>query len=97
MKTVFCEQDHFKIVFLDQAVVQAPRPKTFLAPLQIGLAIQVHHHFASRFLIDALHCHGFSSSYKEVKKFELSAAQCHGTDIPGVTENHSLQFYVAGP
>ncbi len=53
--------------------------------LQLGLGVQLHHHFASRFLIDTLHHHGFCCSYEEVKRFEENAAQSHGTDIPNLT------------
>ena len=42
---------------------QAARPRVLLAPLQIGLYVQLHHHFASRFLIDSLHRLGFCCSY----------------------------------
>ena len=59
-----------------------------LAPLQIGLAVQLHHHFASRFVVDSLHHHGFCCSYQQVQEFERSAALSHGTDIP----NFSYQF-----
>ena len=63
-----------------------------LAPLQIGLAVQMHHHFSSRFLIDSLHKHGFCSSYKEVQMFEKSAAVHHNTDIPDVSNNNFVQY-----
>ena len=64
-----------------------------LAPLQVGLGVQLHHHFASRFLIDSLHHHGFCCSYQEVHQFERSTALSYGTDIP----NFISQFvqYVA--
>ena len=44
---------------IGQAIMQAARPKVLLVPLQIGLGVQLHHHYASRFLIDTLHKHGF--------------------------------------
>lgn len=73
--------------------MQATRPRVLLAPLQVSLGVQLHHHFASRFLIDSLHCHGFCCSYTEVQQFEENAALSHGTDIP----NFESQFvqYVA--
>ena len=49
-----------KIASIGQAIMQAARPRVLLAPLQVGLGVQLHHHFASRFLIDSLHHHGFS-------------------------------------
>ena len=73
--------------------MQAARPRVLLAPLQIGLGVQLHHHYASRFLIDTLHKHGFCCSYNEVHQFEQNAVLSYGTDIP----NYSSQFvqYVA--
>ncbi|KAJ8414824.1 hypothetical protein AAFF_G00023470 [Aldrovandia affinis] len=52
-----------KTASIGQAIMQATRPKVILAPLQIGLGVQLHHHFASRFLIDTLHQLGFCYSF----------------------------------
>lgn len=48
-----------KVASIGQAIVQAVRPRVLIAPLQVGLAVQMHHHFASRFLVDTLNSHGF--------------------------------------
>lgn len=77
-----------KLAAIGQAVLQAARPRVLMAPLQIALAIQMHHHFSSRFLIDSLHKLGFCSAYKDVVRFEQSAAVNQGTDIP----NYDSQF-----
>lgn len=50
-----------QIAWVGQAIVQATRPRVILAPLQLGLGVQMHHHFASKFLSDSLHAHGFCS------------------------------------
>ena len=55
---------------IGQAIMQTTRPRVLLAPLQVGLGVQLHHHFASRFLIDSLHHHGFCCSYKEAERFD---------------------------
>ena len=81
-----------KIASIGQAIIQATRPRAAIPPLQIGLAVQMHHHFASRFLIDSLNHHGFCASYMEVKKFETNAAASQGTDIDGFQNGHFLQF-----
>jgi hypothetical protein len=81
-----------KIASLGQAIMQCIRPRVLIAPLQIGLGVQMHHHFASKFLIDTLHEHGFCSSYKEVKKFESSAAVSKGTDIPNYSAGQFIQY-----
>ena len=57
----------------------------------MGLAIQVHHHYASRFLVDSLHNLGFCCSYQQVQEFEQSAAFSHGTDITDFT-NQFVQY-----
>ena len=56
-----------KIASIGQAIVQAVRPTQLIAPLQIGLGVQMHHHFTSKYLVDILSNLGFASSYKEVE------------------------------
>ena len=63
-----------KVAAIGQAIVQAVRPHAVVAPLQLGLAVQVHHLYRSRFLVDTLHGMGFSTSYNEVLRFEKNAA-----------------------
>ncbi len=72
----------FKVASVGQAIIQAVRSRVLQVPLQIGLGIQLHHHFSSRFLIDTLHKHGFTSSYEHVSQFLKDAAAVQGTDIP---------------
>ena len=62
-----------KTAAIGQALVQAVRPKSLVAPIQIGLGVAIHHLIGSRQVIDLLHRLEFSSSYNEVKVFELSA------------------------
>lgn len=59
---------------IGQAIMQGTRPRVILAPLQFGLAEQMHHKFVSRFLVDTLHKHGFGCSYSEIQQFERNAA-----------------------
>ena len=79
-----------KISAIGQTLVQTTRPNTVIAPLQIGLAVQMHRTFGSRFLIDTLSHLGFCTSYTEVRKFELNAAVFHGIDLPETTD--TVQF-----
>lgn len=81
-----------KLASLGHSIMQATRPRTILAPLHVGLGVQLHHHFASKFLIESLNKHGFCCSYSEVQKFGRSAAMAQGTDIPGYTTNHFVQY-----
>ena len=57
-----------KIASIGQAILQAARPQVLLVPLQFWLGVQMHHHFASRFLIDSLHYHLFLCSYNEIQQ-----------------------------
>lgn len=81
-----------KVCSLGQAIMQATRPRVLQAPLLLGLGIQMHFHFASRFLIDTLFAHGYSCSYTEVQTYERSAAVTCGTDIPGFIPGHFIQY-----
>lgn len=81
-----------KLASIGQAIMQAIRPRAILAPLQIGLGIQMHHHFASRCLVDTLHGHGFACSYAEVMRYERSAAVAQETEIPGYSQEHHMQY-----
>ena len=46
LKTMFPSKDgQVKVAYLGQAVMQATRPRTMLAPLQVGLGVQLHHHY----------------------------------------------------
>ena len=54
-----------KVAAIGQAIMQAARPRVLVFPLQVGLGIQMHHQFASRFLLETLNNLGFCSSYKE--------------------------------
>lgn len=84
LKNIFVGKDTgLKLASIGQAIIQAARPRSVTAPLQIGLGVQLHHHFASKFPKDSLYAHGFCSSYTNVQKYERSAAENQGTDIPG--------------
>lgn len=52
----------------------------------------MHHHFTSRFLVDTLREHGFSSSYAVVMKYERGAVVTQGIEIPGYFQDHYMQY-----
>ena len=56
---IVCVDKKLKIASIGQTIMQATRPRVFIAPLQLGLAVQMYHHFGSIFLIDSLLPHGF--------------------------------------
>ena len=63
-----------KIAAIGQAIIQAIRPRTILAPLQLGLELQVHHLHSSKNLINILSSFGYCVPYNEVILFEKNAA-----------------------
>lgn len=79
---IFTGKNDLKVASIGQAIMKAARPRVLNAPLQMGLAVQLHHNFASRFLVDSLYRFGFCSSYNEVQAHNMSAAVDQGTDIP---------------
>lgn len=81
----------FKVLAIGNSIVQAARPRALICPLQLGLAVQLDHHFKSRFLIDTLHSHGFCSSYAEVQKFKRCASVHDESSLAGVTSAHAVQ------
>ena len=56
-----------RVASLGQAIIQAARPRAVMAPLQLGHAVQVHHRFGSRGLVETLHRLGFCVPYSEVQ------------------------------
>lgn len=81
-----------RVASIGQAVMQATRPRVLNAPLQLGLGVQMHSHFASRFLNDTLYKHGFSVSYSEVSNYNKCAAVQKSVDISGFTSGHFMQY-----
>ena len=80
-----------KLASTGQAIMKATTPRVLLAPLQLRLAVQIHHAFASQFLIDSLHEHGFSGSYAEAQKFEHSLAANQETELFPLNQSQLLQ------
>ena len=79
---------------IGQAIMQATKPRVLIAPLQLELAVHMHHHFGSRFLIDSLHRHGFCCSYSEVQMFERNAVVTSGTELK-ILDRECLVQYAA--
>jgi len=74
---------HQKEASIGQAIIQAVRPRAVISALQLGLAVQMHQHFRSRFLIDILSAMGYCSSYTEVQRFEENAAAAGAPEVLG--------------
>ena len=88
------KNDVKRLSFIGQAIIQQIRPQTIIAPLQIAVAVQMHHSFSLRFLNEELYAMGFASSYSEVSRFERNAAVSKGIDIEGIGDGYFLQVCV---
>jgi hypothetical protein len=86
------KQCKLKIASVAQAIIQATRPKTIIALLQLALGVQWHLLFGSKMLIEMLNELGFCCSYSEVQKFEKSAAVSQTFDRPDLSGNEFIQF-----
>ena len=84
LETLFIGKDtRRKVAAVGHAIIQAVRRRAVIAPLQVGLAVQIHHLYRSKFLVDTLHEMGFCCSYTEVIRFEKNAADCVEPDVLG--------------
>ena len=61
-----------KILGITEPIVSLSK-HTF-TPFHLGLAVQLHHEFGSRGLVDNLNSHGLCASYSEVRRFLTSVA-----------------------
>ena len=55
-----------------QSIIAAIRPRSFISPLLLGIAVYIHRKYGSKELIELLNHLGFSESYLEVKRYEYS-------------------------
>lgn len=93
LQGIFSEEKHpLKIASIGQAIIQAVRPRVIIAPLQLSLSVQLHQHFASKYLVDTLNKMGFCSSYSEVQKFESCAALVEGNSRFDIPAESCMQF-----
>ena len=55
-----------------QSIIASTRPRSFLSPLLLGIAVYIHRKYGSKDLIELLNNLGFSESYWEVQRYEYS-------------------------
>ena len=67
------------------------RSRIIISPLLLGVALQMHHHYFSKFLIDTLKLLKFGPSYFEVLRFEKNAAINYGIELQGITSDSLVQ------
>ena len=90
LDNLFVEKEKYvPFVSIGQAIMFQVKPKTLIAPLQLGL--RIHQHFGSSFLIDSLNKHSFCGSYSKVLNYGRWAARHQGTKISGVSESSSAE------
>lgn len=70
---------------LGQCLVQAARPRTMLAPLLLGLAVELDHLYGSSSLITHLSRFGFCLSYDEVTRYKQSIIMSQIPGCPGTS------------
>jgi hypothetical protein len=81
------------VAMIGQIIMQNTRPRSLMAPLYLGLAVQLHFLYRSRFLIDHLNSLGLIASYDEVMRFGENAATCGvNQSIGSISDDHSLLF-----
>ena len=87
-----CKNSDLLIASIAQAIIQNCRPRSIITPIPLSLAVILHRHFESRYLIDVLHKFGLCASYSEVIKFEACAADQLGTDLHDIGIDSFLHF-----
>ena len=68
------KKEQVKSISIPQPIMLSAFPRKLIIPMQSGLAVHLHDHFASKYLIDIFHSMGFTKSYAEVRKYEMNAA-----------------------
>ena len=81
-----------KIASVGQDIIASSQTTVFITYLQLGLGVQLHHYFGSKYLIETLYNLGFCCIYKEVQRYEHSAALTNTTEIPGYLPEQFMQY-----
>ena len=61
-----------KCIALAECIVSVSRNS--FTPFHLGLALQMHHVYGSKTLVETLSSHGFCASYSEVRRYLTSLA-----------------------
>ena len=61
--------------------MSAARPRSFLSMFQVGLSVHMHRRLCSANAVNILHNPSFAASYKESKRYELSAMMSSTPEI----------------
>jgi len=83
-----------KQLAIGQCILQAARPRTMIAPVLLGLGVQLDHDYGSKFLLRQLSRLGFSVSYDEVECYRQSVlvSECRSSDTGPTTPSGMTQW-----
>jgi hypothetical protein len=76
-----------KIDPVGHAMIQAVCSQAVLVPLQVGLAVQIHHLCRLKFIVETLHEMGVCSLYAEMIRIEKNTADCVEPEVLGRDED----------
>lgn len=83
------DNKHRVCTAIAHSILQAVRPRTFVSPILVGVAVYVHRKFGSKLLVHILHKLGFSTGYNEAQLFEVS---CMKSTPPTILSDSFMQF-----
>ena len=66
LRTVSCEKGRPEDCIDRTDDRSSSPPGVLIVPIMLGIAVQLHRHFGSKFVIDSLNSHGFCSSYSAI-------------------------------
>lgn len=95
LRNIIVPKNDLKVAAIGQSIVQSSRPRKVIAPLPLGIAVQMHYHYRSRHIIDTLHKLGFCVGYNEVLKFERNASTESEKLIQQQLHENSILHFVA--
>lgn len=78
-----------KAIVINHAIISSVRPRSFISPIQTGLALTLHRLFGSKYLIDLLSSLGLCASYHETNLY-LSSLIAAGS--PNIGAEAFTQF-----
>ena len=70
------------------AIIASCRPRSFISPLLLAIAVYIHRKYASRELIDILSSLNFCVNYREVQRYEYAMINCEAPsyDLTGFVQ-----------
>ncbi|KYN11020.1 hypothetical protein ALC57_16838 [Trachymyrmex cornetzi] len=84
------ESYNIKCTSICHAIMSAVRPRSFLSPLQIGVAVMLHRKFASKKIIDILNNLGVCCSYAEACQYVFDNADFNTNTLDAANTFHSM-------